>query len=155
MSHFDNFYGSGNFDGSRFQEVFVQDKQVVCHTQQVEIVQQRLAILREMVKRVITEQICEVEIQTIVLHQHLVGSGSFSHDIHHNSGRFPGYDRDISGRFGDLFNSDGSLSVNDLGFSGDSIGRHYVNVQGSNWNDSTSPNSVFRAFQAARSAQQG
>jgi len=51
MSNFDNFYGSDNFNGSQYTQTIVHDKQVVCHSQQVEIVQQKLAVIKEMVKR--------------------------------------------------------------------------------------------------------
>jgi len=79
---------------------------------------------------------------------------SFSHDIHHTSGKSVGYDQAIAGRYNDIMNSDGSLSSSDLGFSGSSIGNNYVAVQGWNWNDQTSPASVSSAFQAAKAAEE-
>lgn len=52
MANFDNFYGADNFDGSKnAQTVVVNVKEVVCHTQAVEIIQQRLLVLQEMVKK--------------------------------------------------------------------------------------------------------
>lgn len=52
MSNFDNFYGSGDFSGSHTsQTVIVQKDEVVCHSVQVEIIQQKLVILQEMAKR--------------------------------------------------------------------------------------------------------
>jgi hypothetical protein len=52
MSHFDEFNGADNFDGSHNSQVVVaQQEQVVCHTQQIEIIQQRLVVLQEMAKR--------------------------------------------------------------------------------------------------------
>jgi len=63
MSHFDDFYGSDDFSGS--SQVLVKDKEVVCHDQKVEIVQQHLAVIREYYKKIITQQICKVEVQTM------------------------------------------------------------------------------------------
>lgn len=54
MSGFDNFYGSDNFDGStHFSETVVEEQstEVVCHSESVEIIQQRLVVLQEMAKR--------------------------------------------------------------------------------------------------------
>lgn len=47
----DDFYGVGNFDNSHFTQVFEQDHQVVCHTEKVGIIQQRLAVINELAKR--------------------------------------------------------------------------------------------------------
>lgn len=51
LNNFDNFYGSDNFDGSHFSQTVVHENQVVCHTEQIEIIQQRLVVLQEMAKR--------------------------------------------------------------------------------------------------------
>lgn len=53
LSGFDNFYGSDNFDNSHFSEssLTVVEKEVVCHSQSVEIIQQRLLVLQEMAKQ--------------------------------------------------------------------------------------------------------
>ena len=54
LSGFDNFYGSDNFDNSHFSEssiTVVKETEVVCHSQSVEIIQQRLLVLQEMAKR--------------------------------------------------------------------------------------------------------
>jgi len=150
---FDNFYGSDNYDGHRYDQHFGSRDVLVCRTVQIEIIQQRLLILREMAKQVITEQICEVETQTIALHQHLSNINSFYDDLHRRSGRRVGYDRHIAGRFGDIFDQDGSVTSNDLGFSGRDQGRDYVEVTGSNWDDERSPGSVNQAIIAARSAR--
>lgn len=38
MSGFDNFRGSGNFDGSQNAQVTViEEQQTVCHTEQIEV----------------------------------------------------------------------------------------------------------------------
>lgn len=51
LDHFDDFYGSNNFDGSQSTQVIVHDQQLVCHTEQIEVIQQRLVVLQEMAKR--------------------------------------------------------------------------------------------------------
>jgi len=152
LDHFDDFYGSDNFDGSHSTQVIVHDQQLVCHTEQIEIIQQRLVILQEMAKRIITEQICEVETQTIVFEQFHSGLGSFSHDLRRNSGHQVGYDHNIASHFGSIIGSDGSLSSQDFGFSGHDVGSQTVVVGGSNWNDQTSPATVNDAFSQARDA---
>jgi hypothetical protein len=59
----DNFSGYHN-------SIIVDEEQpvVVCHSQTVEVVQQQLAVIREYAKRIVTEQICEVEVQTVYVY---------------------------------------------------------------------------------------
>lgn len=153
LNGFDNFYGSDNFDGrSHFSQTIVEEKHLVCHTQQIEIIQQRLVVLQEMAKRIITEQICEVETQTIVFQQFHASFGHFSDDLRRHSGHQVGYDSNIASHYGNIVGSDGSLSSDDFGFSGSDVGSHTVTVGGSNWDDNTSPSSVDSAFNAASEA---
>lgn len=54
MSSFDNFYGYGNFDNTRFsssQITIVKEQELVCHSESIVIIQQRLLVLQEMAKR--------------------------------------------------------------------------------------------------------
>jgi len=155
LSGFDNFYGSDDFSGSSFNTTVIeQTQELVCHSESVEIIQQRLLVLQEMAKRIITEQICEVETQTIVFEQVTASLSSFSSDLLRKSGRSVGYDSGIASHYGDIQSSDGSLSNDDLGFSGHNLGSNYVSVQGSNWNPQSSPASVGAAYSAALSAAQ-
>ncbi|KAF5367935.1 hypothetical protein D9758_004342 [Tetrapyrgos nigripes] len=150
---FDNFYGSDNFSGLIADETVVsQQSELVCHSESIEIIQQRLLVLQEMAKKIITEQICEVETQTVVFHQFIASASHFSSDLLHVSGHQVGYDSAIVGHYGDLIGSDGSLSTDDFGFSGHDLGNSYVTVSGSNWNDQTSPASVQSAYGAAQAA---
>jgi len=150
LSGFDNFYGSNDFSGSSYSTTVIeQQEEVVCHSESVEVIQQRLLVLQEMAKRIITEQICEVETQTIVFEQFRSSMSSFSSDLMRQSGRSVGYDSGISGHYGDLVSSDGSLSSNDLGFSGSDLGNNYVSVGGSNWSSQSSPMSVGAAYNDA------
>ncbi|KAK7463421.1 hypothetical protein VKT23_006774 [Stygiomarasmius scandens] len=149
---FDNFYGSDNFSGVISQQVVVHEQEVVCHSQSIEIIQQRLLVLQEMAKKIITEQICEVETQTIVFEQFISSSSHFSSDLLHTSGHQVGYDSSIASHYGSLIGSDGSLTSDDLGFSGHDLGKNTVVVSGNNWNDNSSPASVHSAYSAAQGA---
>lgn len=153
MSNFDNFYGSDNFSGEISKTVVVKEKtEVVCRSESVTIIQQRLLVLQEMAKRIITEQVCEVETQTVVFEQFYASLGSFSSDLRRQSGRSVGYDSSIAGHYGSIASSSGSLSTSNLGFSGSSVGSNYVVPGGSNWNDQSSPSSVGNAYSAAQAA---
>ncbi|KAJ7761523.1 hypothetical protein DFH07DRAFT_1020557 [Mycena maculata] len=153
LDNFDNFYGSSDFSHQDFKTVVVkQDSELVCHSETVTIIQQRLAVLQEMAKKIITEQICDVETQTIVFQQYYASLGGFSKDLTRSSGRSVGYDNSISSHYGDFYNSDGSLSTYDFGFSGSDVGSNYYVPTGSNWNANTSPSSVGSAYQSAQSA---
>ncbi|KAJ3574717.1 hypothetical protein NP233_g1575 [Leucocoprinus birnbaumii] len=153
FDNFDNFYGVDNFDSSvHFSQTVETTQTLVCHTQAVEIIQQRLLVLQEMAKRIITEQICEVETQTVVFEQFHASLGLFSSDLHRTSGHSVGFDSSIASHFGSICNTDGSLTTSDLGFSGTDLGAHTVVVGGSNWNDATSPASVAAASGAANVA---
>ncbi|KXN88276.1 hypothetical protein AN958_07735 [Leucoagaricus sp. SymC.cos] len=156
FGNFDGFYGVDNFDGSaHFSQVVVQQQQVVCHTQAIEIIQQRLLVLQEMAKKIITEQICEVETQTVVFEQFHSSLGNFRGDLSRSSGHAAGYDQGIASHFGSICNSDGSLSNSDLGFKGTDCGSQTVVVGGSNWNNNSSPASCGAALSAAQSAVSG
>jgi len=154
LSNFDNFYGADDFSHSHnFKTTVVkQDSELVCHSQTVEIIQQRLVVLQEMAKKIITEQICEVETQTIVFQQYYASLGGFSHDLTRSSGRSVGYDNSVASHYGDFYNSDGSLSTYDFGFSGSDVGSNYYVPSNSNWNSNSSPSSVGSAYQAAQAA---
>jgi hypothetical protein len=152
LSNFDDFYGWNNYYGASNSYNYVQGDPVTCHSQQVNIIQQRLALVHEMVKRVISEQICEVEGQALAYSQFYDSMGSYYDDITQSSGRYVGYDSAIVGHYGSLLESDGSLSWCDLQFTGQNIGSQYVKVGGYNWNNVTSPDSVQSAYSATQSA---
>ncbi|KAF8060694.1 hypothetical protein FPV67DRAFT_1452786 [Lyophyllum atratum] len=150
---FDNFYGVGNFDGSQhFSQTVVNEQHLVCHTHQIQIIQQRLLVLQEMAKRIITETICEVETQTIVFEQFHSTLGGFGHDLRRSTGHHVGFDSNIVSHFGNFLHSDGSLNFDDWGFSGHDVGSHTTVVSGSNWDSFSSPVSVSNAWNAAHGA---
>ena len=155
LKGFDDFYGVDNWDGYKFNQVFVkQEKELVCRVQEVQIVQQRLLVLQEMVKKVITETICEVETQTIVFEQFRGGLHGFGRDLvrwpgHHQIG----YDQEIVKHFPKIINQhDFSVNTDDWKFSGKDLGKHSVIVKGHNWDDKRSPKIVHKAWNAARNA---
>ena len=52
MSNFDSFFGSDNFGGfNNEQTIIVQEQEIVCDTQEIEIVQQRISVLMEFMKQ--------------------------------------------------------------------------------------------------------
>ncbi|KAJ3828049.1 hypothetical protein F5880DRAFT_1040701 [Lentinula raphanica] len=156
FSGFDDFYGVDNFSGVISDQVVVeQQEEVVCESVSIEIVQQKLLVLQEIAKQIITEQVCDVETQTVVFQQFLSSSSHFSDDLLRTSGLQVGYDSGITSHFGSFYNADGSLSTYDLGFSGSDVGKSVVVPSGSNWNSPSSPASVGNAFNAAVSAANG
>ncbi|KAJ7650310.1 hypothetical protein FB45DRAFT_859127 [Roridomyces roridus] len=153
LSGFDNYNGQGNFDGSRNTQVVVKEVEVQCKTVQVEIVQQKLAILQEIAKRIITEQICDVQTQVITLAQHNGQLKVFQDDIQRTVvTRQIGYDQQIASKLTQLTNTDGSLSESDLGFQGSDVGKNLVVPSGNNWSNDTSPALASAALNATQYA---
>ncbi|KAJ6505974.1 hypothetical protein DFH09DRAFT_943610, partial [Mycena vulgaris] len=152
LDNFDNFYGVDNFDGFRREQTLVQTQDVVCHSQKIEIIQQRLAVLQEMAKRIISEQICEVETQVIVFEQYFQSLGHFHSDLRRHSGLQVGYDSGIVSHFDKIYNSDGSFCADDWNFTGSNIGSEFVVVNGGNWIEPSSHRSVDSAFYTAQNA---
>jgi len=144
---FDNFYGADNYSGHLKEVNVVHEDQLVCHAQQIEIVQQRLLVLQEYAKKIVTELVCEVETQTFVFEQFHGSLGHFSNDIRRVSGHDVGYDRHISSHLEKLVNDDYSH----LGFSGSDYGHEYVVPKGNSWDDSKSFESVNSAYYTAHS----
>jgi len=154
LQGFDDFNGQGNFDGSKNgQTIVIKETQTQCQTVKVEIVQQKLAILQELAKKIITEQICDVQTQTIVLAQHNGALQVFSDDIQRKTTtKQVGFDESIAQKISTLTNTDGSLSTADQGFSGSDVGKNTVVPSGNNWDNSTSPALAQAALAAAKSA---
>ncbi|KAJ7903537.1 hypothetical protein B0H14DRAFT_3421743 [Mycena olivaceomarginata] len=125
LDGFDSFYGEDDFNGFNRGQTVVESQEV-CHSVDVVIIQQRLAVLQELAKRIITENICEVETQV-------------------------GFDRGVVEHFGKIYNSDGSFCTDDWHFSGSDLGQQTVVIK-DNWNDQSSPRSVDSAYYTARNA---
>lgn len=152
MSNFDNFYGSDNYSGYHNNIVVDKSTEVVCHSQTVEVIQQQLVVLREYAKKIVTEQICEVEVQTVVFTQFVSGFHDFSSDLTRSSGRSVGYDSSVASHIGSIHDSSGEIVSNNLGFEGSSVGSSYVSPSGNNWDSSSSPSSVGSAYSLSKSA---
>jgi len=155
LDGFDDFFGEDNFSSSLNVQTIESENVLVCQTVDITIIQQRLAILEEFAKRIITEQICEVETQTIVVNQVQSVFSSFSDDIRHVSDRHVAFDSNVASHIGDLVDENGLLTNNDFGFAGTSIGSNSVVVGGNNWNAETSPALVNSAFQQSSAAISG
>ncbi|KAF8501334.1 hypothetical protein BU17DRAFT_58889 [Hysterangium stoloniferum] len=142
MSHFDDFYGSDDFSG--VSQTLVKKKEIVCHSQSIEIIQQQLAVIREYYKKIITEQICEVEVQTIVHSQFVSGCEGFSSDIRRVSknDRDVSYDSNIASQITKIHDSNNECVTEDLGWKGTIVGDNAVSYSGDNWNEDSSPSSV-------------
>ncbi|KAJ7707741.1 hypothetical protein B0H17DRAFT_1192187 [Mycena rosella] len=154
LQGFDDFNGQNNFNGKKNdQTVVIQETQTKCQTVKIELVQQKLVILQELAKRIITEQICDVQTQTIVLAQHNGALEVFRDDIQRKTvTRQVGFDEQIASKVNTIVNSDGSLSVNDAGFQGTDVGKNTVVPVGNNWSDDSSPALVQAALDATASA---
>lgn len=103
--------------------------------------------------RILTEQVCEVETQTIIFTQFHAGLQNFRSDLQRQGGRVPGFDKNVASQVQHLLNSDGSLNDIDFEFTGGDVGRNTVVPSGSNWRDDTSPESVRQALEAANAAK--
>ncbi|KAF8194183.1 hypothetical protein BJ912DRAFT_959678 [Pholiota molesta] len=136
LSGFDNSTAATIHRQHSTQTVVEQSQELVCHSESIEIIQQRLLVIQEMAKRIITEQVCEVETQTVTFEQFHSSVGLFSHDLRRTSGHHAGFDSSIVSHVGEFFNEDGSLSTSDFGFSGRDVGSSTV---------VTSPASAFYA----------
>ncbi|KAF8581117.1 hypothetical protein K439DRAFT_1354957 [Ramaria rubella] len=146
MKNFDNFYGSSDFSGT--SQTLVKNQDVVCHSEQIEIVQQQLAVIREWYKKIITEQICEVEVQSIVHQQFVSGCEGFSSDIRRASSndRSVSFDHNIASQITVIHDSNNECVTNDLGWQGTSVGSNAISYSGDNWNSQYSPPSVSTVY---------
>lgn len=134
LNGFDNFFGLGNFDGSRnLQNVFL-NQQNVCQAQQLNVVQQQLFILQESAKQILLQNICDLQAQAILFEQFKGGFDVFGQDLLRLNGRVPGFDQDIAGKLGQLLLDDGKFNNIDFGFNGFDIGKKLV-VPGINVNN--------------------
>lgn len=148
LGHFDEWFGVDNFGGS-FNHRNVLEENLVCRTVEIDVIQQQLAIVQEFAKRIVVQQICEVEVQTIVWGQFVSGFDAFGEDIRRISGRNIGFDRNIAGHIGNIVDGNGNIN-HDFGFRGADIGSNFVHVSGDNWIDGQSEVSVGNAFLASQ-----
>lgn len=147
-----DFFGKGNFGGHRNQ---FKDSglQLVCRQQNVEIVQQRLAVLVQAYRKILTTTVCDVQ-QSIVIHnQHFSDLFNFGRGLGHEVGfdKHRGFDSNIAGLLNkDFFQHDGgnNLQFNDFNFDrnfnfqGHQVGSSFVVPSGRNWDDISGPRRV-------------
>ncbi|KAJ7931486.1 hypothetical protein B0H13DRAFT_1594095, partial [Mycena leptocephala] len=150
LDGFDSFNGIDDFNGFTRSQTVVESQEV-CHSVGIEIIQQRLAVLQEMAKRIILEQSCEVETQVIVFEQYYQSLGHFRGDLRRHSGHQVGFDRGISDHFSKIYNSDGSFCTDDWHFTGHDIGSQTVVIK-DNWDEQRSHSSVDSAYYTSRNA---
>ncbi|KAF8149980.1 hypothetical protein B0H34DRAFT_731978 [Crassisporium funariophilum] len=153
LAGFDDFFGNDNFDGRRNQQAIIIEQQQVCSSQNVFLIQQQLSIILEVAKKAISQQICDVETQIIVLEQFRGGVRNFQRDLRRQSGRNVGFDNNVAILIIQLFNGDGSFNNKDFGFRGRDIGSNTIAPSGSNWNDATSPQSVDSILKSIKDAE--
>ncbi|KAJ7066931.1 hypothetical protein C8F01DRAFT_1247351 [Mycena amicta] len=131
FSNFDNIsslQGFDDFNDKTPQTIVIKETKTQCEDVKIQIVQQRLAILREVAKKIITEHICNVETQTIVLAQHNGALQVFRDDIQRKTvTRQIGFDEQIASKFNEIFQEDGmSLLYPTQGFTGQDVGKNVV-----------------------------
>lgn len=153
--NFDDFFGVGNFAGNLNEvDIIQQQQQLVCRSSDLVRVRQQLAVIQEFAKQIILQQVCEVEIQTVIIQQVSAQFVNFGRNVR-RSGRNvpPSFDLVIAQKITQItqvINLGGNLRDLDLGFLGSDIGRNSVRIGGGNWNDATSPGSVGNAYRAAK-----
>jgi hypothetical protein len=136
LAGFDDFFGLGNFNGLKNQQLLLPDqKNLVCQAQQAVVIQQQLAILQEFAKQIILTQACDVQAQILFLEQFRGGLRDFRLDLQRVSGRQIGFDANIVVLIQQIILPGGGLNVRDFGFRGSDIGKNLLVPGGSVWND--------------------
>ncbi|EAU85311.1 hypothetical protein CC1G_07581 [Coprinopsis cinerea okayama7 len=147
---FDDFFGVDNIFGLRNEQLIIEvldvNNRAACRApgRGVRQIQQQLAIVQELTKRIILEQACEVELQLLLLEQLRGGFSIFGEDIRRRRGRAPGFDLEVAQLILQLLDGDGKFRDIDFGFGGLDIGLHTVIPLGSNWDDHRSPGSILQ-----------
>ncbi|CEL55489.1 hypothetical protein RSOLAG1IB_01501 [Rhizoctonia solani AG-1 IB] len=155
----DDFFGVGNFAGNLNQVTIIeQQQQLVCRSVDLVRVRQQLAVIQEFAKQIILQQVCEVEIQTVIIQQLNSQFVNFGRNVRrvNGGGITPSFDIVIAQKITEItqvISRGGSLADLNLGFLGSDIGRNSVRIGGSNWNDASSPRSVGDAYKAAKDQQ--
>ncbi|KAJ1307607.1 hypothetical protein OPQ81_001702 [Rhizoctonia solani] len=155
--NFDDFFGVGNFAGNLNQVTIIQQQQqLVCRSVDLIRVRQQLAVIQEFAKQIILQQVCEVEIQTVIIQQLNSQFVSFGQNVRRANGFAPSFDIVVAQKITEItqvISQGGNVAGLDLGFLGSDIGRNSVRIGGSNWNDTSSPASVGNAYNAAKSQE--
>jgi hypothetical protein len=163
--------GSNNFHGRSHKKVIIkQEEKLVRRRVTVTVVQQQITVIRELLKRIITRQICNVELQTVcvavgtwimhacvhlwdfcsVIQQFRSHMKSFHQGIRrsgtHDSAS---YDERIANMYNQLIGPNGDLSDKDMDFGGNDVGKNSRSVGGDNYNANTSPAKISAIFKGS------
>jgi hypothetical protein len=154
LNGFDDFFGVDNFIGIKNQIIILPGhEQFFCKSSNVGHIQQQLFIFQELIKKLILEEICEVEVQIILLQQFTGGFDIFFNDLNRFGGKNPGFDKEIA-KFGpQLFDFDGKFKIQDFGFKGHDIGKNIIIINGGNFKSDISPPSIKSAFDISSQAK--
>jgi len=153
LNGFDDFFGVDNFIGIKNQIIILPGHQFFCKSSNIHHIQQQLFIFQELIKKLILEEICEVEVQIIILQQFTGGFDIFFNDLNRFGGKSPGFGKEIA-KFGpQLFDFDGKFKIQDFGFSGKDIGKNIIIIINDNWDDDRSPQSAKNAFDISGKAK--
>jgi hypothetical protein len=153
LNGFDDFFGADNFIGAKNQKIILPDQQSSCQSTDIKFIQQQLSIFQELVKKLILEKICEVEVQIIIIQQFTGGFDGFANDLFRRGGQNPGFDKEIA-KFGpQLFDGQGNFNVQDFGFNGGDVGKNIIIIINDNYKKESSPQSIQSAFDVSESAK--
>jgi len=154
LNGFDDFFGADNFIGAENEKIFLQDQQFSCQSNDIKFIQQQLFIFQELIKKLILEEICEVEVQIIIIQQFTGGFDGFANDLFRRGGQKPGFDKEIA-KFGpQLFDVEGNFNIQDFGFNGSDIGKNIIIIINDNYDEENSPQSIQSAFDISKSAKE-
>jgi hypothetical protein len=155
LNGFDQFLGAGNFYGG-FNQVIVVQEQIVCDAVDIIVIQQKLAVILEVAKQFLIEEVCDVQAQIIIFQQFFGRAQDFGRGLRQRAGGPPGYDKAVAGLIGNIVGQDGSRQRNNLGFNGWDIGKQQVRLGRGldGWDNQSSPAQARAALEAARRAHQ-
>jgi len=155
LNGFDDFFGADNFAGNKNQKIILPEQGSCRSSNNIGNIQKQLFIFQELIKKLILEEICEVEVQIIIIQQFTGGFDAFQNDIFRSNGQEPGFDREIA-KFGQQlsFDDEGKFNIQDFGFNGGDIGKNIIIIINDNYDKDRSPQSIQSAFDISESAKQ-
>jgi hypothetical protein len=155
INGFDDFFGAENFIGNKNEKIFLPDQGSCRSSNNIGNIQQQLFVFQELIKKLILEEICEVEVQIIIIQQFTGGFQAFEQDLFRSNGQEPGFDREIA-KFGSQlsFDAEGKFNIQDFGFNGGDIGKNIIIIINDNYDSDSSPQSIKNAFDISESAIQ-
>jgi len=155
LNGFDDFFGADNFIGNKNEKIFLPEQGSCRSSNSIDKIQKQLFIFQELIKKLILEEICEVEVQIIIIQQFTGGFDAFANDLFRFNGQEPGFDQEIA-KFGNelSFDAEGKFNLQDFGFNGSDIGKNIIIIINDNYDSDNSPESIKSAFDISESAKQ-